>query len=250
MHGMDLEEPWRPLSCEHRGPDRIALTPLVVHSKRTDGGPRQEVLARLPTIRSCCLADRFARAAWWYEVDRTFGSWREGGYGRPRDDVRRFEGELRKALLAGVPAATRAGVRDFAAYRLLKEREHEGRERAAEAAWAAAEAARLAEEIRGEEERFRAEQERLDAEFWRLRAEYERLRADEERARGGRTAGATVSPECLDVLGLPRDASPEEVKRRHREPAKEHHPDRGGDPEEFRRFREAYEAAMKPRGRP
>jgi DnaJ-class molecular chaperone len=48
----------------------------------------------------------------------------------------------------------------------------------------------------------------------------------------------------FEVLGLNAEASPEEVTRRWRELASEHHPDRGGDPEAFRLCREAYEAAL------
>lgn len=46
-------------------------------------------------------------------------------------------------------------------------------------------------------------------------------------------------PESYAVLGLPLTASRQEVKRRYRELALRHHPDQGGDPEEFRRVREA-----------
>ncbi len=38
------------------------------------------------------------------------------------------------------------------------------------------------------------------------------------------------------ILGLPDFASIEEVKKAFRELAKKHHPDRGGDPENLKRF--------------
>ncbi len=51
-------------------------------------------------------------------------------------------------------------------------------------------------------------------------------------------------PECYAVLGLGENASPAEVKRRYRELAFQHHPDQGGDPEEFRRLQEAAEQLL------
>lgn len=45
------------------------------------------------------------------------------------------------------------------------------------------------------------------------------------------------------TLGLDPSASPAEVKAAYRERAKEVHPDQGGDEAEFRRLREAYDAA-------
>lgn len=43
------------------------------------------------------------------------------------------------------------------------------------------------------------------------------------------------------VLGLKRSASDEDIKKAFRDKARETHPDKGGDPEEFRKVREAYE---------
>ncbi len=45
---------------------------------------------------------------------------------------------------------------------------------------------------------------------------------------------------AFDHLELPPSASPEDVKSAYRERVKEVHPDHGGDPEEFKRLREAY----------
>jgi hypothetical protein len=48
--------------------------------------------------------------------------------------------------------------------------------------------------------------------------------------------------ENYSVLGLKKSASDEDIKKAFREKALETHPDKGGDPEEFRRVREAYES--------
>jgi len=47
--------------------------------------------------------------------------------------------------------------------------------------------------------------------------------------------------ENYSVLGLKRSASDEDIKQAFREKALETHPDKGGDPNEFRKVREAYE---------
>ena len=44
-----------------------------------------------------------------------------------------------------------------------------------------------------------------------------------------------------EILGVDRSCSKEEIKRKFRERALETHPDKGGDPEDFRKVREAYE---------
>ena len=52
-------------------------------------------------------------------------------------------------------------------------------------------------------------------------------------------------PELLQQLGLPYDADSFAVKKRFRELAKQHHPDTGGDSEEFIKLMELYQE-MKP----
>lgn len=42
------------------------------------------------------------------------------------------------------------------------------------------------------------------------------------------------------ILGVPENASEEEIKKRFRELAKKYHPDMGGDPEKFKKILEAY----------
>lgn len=43
------------------------------------------------------------------------------------------------------------------------------------------------------------------------------------------------------ILGIPRDASPDEVKRQYKKLCQIHHPDKGGDIETFKEIREAYD---------
>lgn len=47
------------------------------------------------------------------------------------------------------------------------------------------------------------------------------------------------------ILEISEDASPTEVKDRWRELASIHHPDKGGDSDQFNYFRQAYTAALK-----
>ena len=51
--------------------------------------------------------------------------------------------------------------------------------------------------------------------------------------------------QALAVLGLPSDATRQQIKRRYRELAKKYHPDRGGDQKEMRRIIAAYQLLMK-----
>lgn len=44
-----------------------------------------------------------------------------------------------------------------------------------------------------------------------------------------------------DILGVSKDASPDEIKKAFRRAAVEHHPDRGGDEAKFKEINEAYE---------
>jgi DnaJ-class molecular chaperone len=52
-----------------------------------------------------------------------------------------------------------------------------------------------------------------------------------------------------DVLGLTRDASQDDIKKAYRKLAREHHPDKGGDPEKFKKVQEAYETLNDPQKR-
>ncbi len=51
--------------------------------------------------------------------------------------------------------------------------------------------------------------------------------------------------QALAVLGLPANATPQQIKRRYRSLAKRHHPDLGGDQRQMQRIVAAYEFLMK-----
>lgn len=48
------------------------------------------------------------------------------------------------------------------------------------------------------------------------------------------------------VLGINKNASPDQIKQAYRKLAKEHHPDKGGEKEQFLKIQEAYEALTNP----
>lgn len=48
------------------------------------------------------------------------------------------------------------------------------------------------------------------------------------------------------TLGISKDATPEEIKKAYRRLASKHHPDKGGDADEFRKIQEAYEILIDP----
>ena len=52
-----------------------------------------------------------------------------------------------------------------------------------------------------------------------------------------------------EALGLQRGATEDEVKKAHRKLAREHHPDKGGDAEKFKKVQEAYEILSDPQKR-
>lgn len=47
-----------------------------------------------------------------------------------------------------------------------------------------------------------------------------------------------------EILGVPVDAEKEDIKKAFRTLSKKHHPDAGGDPEEFKKISEAYDTLM------
>lgn len=52
--------------------------------------------------------------------------------------------------------------------------------------------------------------------------------------------------DLYEVLGVPRDATPDQIKKAYRHLAKTHHPDTGGDAEAFRRISHAFEVLSDP----
>jgi hypothetical protein len=154
----DSETAWKPLWCEHRGAG-LAWTPLVVRAERRDGKPRQKLVGRLPTLRTCCIADPFVRAAWWYEVDRTIKFWKQAN-GFEAAYIARDKQAILAKLRAVVPPPTRAGQQEFAMYRRWRERERHARTQKIDSAWwqSQEEAARRPDEA--------PDQARLRADEW------------------------------------------------------------------------------------
>lgn len=56
-------------------------------------------------------------------------------------------------------------------------------------------------------------------------------------------------PDYYEILGVPRNASQEEIKAAFRRLAMKYHPDRGGDPEKFKKINEAYQTLSNPETR-
>jgi DnaJ-domain-containing protein 1 len=54
-----------------------------------------------------------------------------------------------------------------------------------------------------------------------------------------------IRQQSLAVLGLPTNATPQQIKQRYRMLAKKYHPDLGGDPRQMQRLVAAYEFLMK-----
>ena len=50
-----------------------------------------------------------------------------------------------------------------------------------------------------------------------------------------------MSEDYYKILGLAKNASPDDIKRAYRKLAQQHHPDKGGDPAKFKEINEAYQ---------
>src|SRR5262249_60585495 len=68
--------------CLHQGQaGRVSLVPILVRNRRVSGKPRQEHVAALPSIRTCCLGEPMIRARWWREVQEILERLQESGKG-------------------------------------------------------------------------------------------------------------------------------------------------------------------------
>jgi len=58
-----------------------------------------------------------------------------------------------------------------------------------------------------------------------------------------------MASDYYEILGVSKDATSEQIKKAYRKKALEHHPDRGGDQEEFKKINEAYQTLGDPQKR-
>ncbi len=61
--------------------------------------------------------------------------------------------------------------------------------------------------------------------------------------------GSQAPPDPYSVLGISRDAQDTDVKKAYRKLAMKHHPDKGGDPEQFKKIQGAYDILSDPQKR-
>jgi molecular chaperone DnaJ len=52
--------------------------------------------------------------------------------------------------------------------------------------------------------------------------------------------------DLYDILGVDKNSTPDEIKKKYRDLAKQHHPDKGGDAEMFKKIQDAYDTLSNP----
>ena len=161
---------WTPLYCDHTGPGRVAMTPHLIRSARTDGKPRQELLHRFHSIREllrrAVARDRRGLVAFGPRPHQPLAIRRrrelallQAQRGRPPCPHRpRQAGHPARASRGVVPRPTRKGAAEFKAFREAKEAEY----RAAEEAY---EEAARDESRRSQSERAASEEARWKAQL-------------------------------------------------------------------------------------